>query len=519
MQDRSITVAVLDFGSNTIKLALAEKNIRGEGENATTVDDFIKVVHFGQVRSEGAIVRGIIRNLTDTAGKVNGLIKEAEEKTGVKINSLYVLVDSQGLQSKLYSANLEFSQPQEIKNNDLKELLKLVKPEANKFSFDNPYARFYVGGTYAERPVGVKGLNLKGEFQFFQADQYVIENIEDVLENKLGLEVHSYWVAPALLGERFLTDEQMRIGSAVIDFGAETTSIAIYKNGFLEGLRVLPIGSQQITNDLMHLEISLKEAERLKVNEGTVLLDLKDNEPLKVVSADNVSKKEVTRYRVNQYIEARMREIVDNIKQIIRQFVGNEKLSGGIIVTGGGSKIGGLQTYLIEMLETAVEQISFLTGSDSINTNFLEYPGTHAMYSLLHRATVCCTDISESQEDVHEVEERPEEVKSTAMQEDVKKEEVLTHRQPASLFDEDLPHSSLDPAPAPETYENDRGGVNGYQTDNKQAIPPREEEQPNNKEVKRDKPKKKSRGLDIIKSIRNLLPFDWEDMESDDETV
>lgn len=515
MQDRSIIVAVLDFGSDTIKLALANKNVRGEGDSATSIDNFIEVIYYGKVSTDGAIVRGVIRNLTDTAGKVQNLIREAEEKTGVKINNLYVLVDSQGLQSKLYSAQLDFTEPREIKNSDLNELLKLVNPEDKKFSFDNPYARFYVGGTFEERPVGVRGLNLKGEFQFFQADQYVIENIEDVLENKLNLAVHSYWVAPALLGELFLTDEQKRIGSAVIDFGAETTSIAIYKNGFLEGLRVLPMGSRQITNDLMHLEISQIEANRLKEKEGTVLLDLKDNEPLKVELVNNHSKKEVTRYRVNQYIEARMREIVDNIKHIIKQFVGNEKLSGGILITGGGAKIKGLQTYLIEMLETAVEQISFLAGSDSVNTKFLENQGIHAIYSLLHRATVCCTESIDDEDEVYEESEKAEEVVTSEGQESVGVEE--SSRRQASLFDEDLPHSSLDPAPDP--IEPTRGEVNGYQTENKQTIPPQEEVR-SKKEAKKSKPKKKKRGgNNLLSLMKNILPFEWDDMESDDETV
>lgn len=507
MQDKNITVAVLDFGSNAIKLALAEKKIRGEGENAVTLEDFIKVIYYDYEPSEGAILRGVIRNLSDTANKVQRLITRAEEATGVSIRSLYVLVDGQGLQSKLYSANLEFSEPQEIKNSDLEELLKLVTPEPNKFNFENPYARFYVGGTYAERPVGVKGLNLRGEFQFFQTEQYVIENIYDVLESKLDLEVISFWVAPALLGEKFLTDEQMRIGSAIIDFGAETTSIAIYKNGFLEGLRVLPIGSQQITNDLTYLQISPQEAERLKISEGTVLLDLKENDPIQVFSADMHTKKEVTRYRVNQYIEARMREIVDNVKRIIEQFVGAEKLNGGIIITGGGALIKGLQTYLIEMLGTSVEHASFFVSGDSRNIEFLSKYGTLSLYSMLIRGTVSCTEFTE----IPIEEESTEAVVTDIVPESDSSAGLPNPKQESLFVDDDFPDAPLDP---------ESSEINGYQ---KEDVFSSEDvkssnTQPQEKRRKSSRTRKKKNGF--WDTLKGLLPFDdFDEMDSDDETV
>lgn len=504
MQDKSIVVAVLDFGSSTIKLALAEKIIRGEGENAVTLEDYIRVIYYDEEPSEGAIVRGVIRNLNDTANKVRRLILRAQEEVDITIRSVYVLVDGQGLQSKMYSATLEFDQPQEIKNSDLGEILKLVSPEPNKYNFDNPYARFYVGGTYAERPVGVKGLSLRGEFQFFQTEQYVIDNIYDVLENKLDLEVISFWVAPALLGEKFLTNEQMRIGSAVIDFGAESTSIAIYKNGFLEGLRVLPIGSQQITDDLTHLQISPVEAERLKRVHGKVLLDLKENDSIKVISADMHTEKTVIRYRVNQYIEARMREIVDNLKRMVVQFLGDEKLHGGIIISGGGALVGGLVNYLKEHFETSVEHASFFVSNDAQNSDFLSHVGIHPMYALLIKGAVACTEVSGDAE---------EEMVSTPAQpsEEYSGVETKIPRQ-GSLFDEDeLPETSLDL----NDYEDDE-----IEDDEEKEVPrpqPRYEE--SRTTIKERRPKNRKKGSSFLDKLKGILPFDWDEMESDDETI
>lgn len=491
MQEKSIAVAVLDFGGETIKLALAEKYVVGEGQELSLYDSW-NVIFYDFEPVDGAIVRGVIRNLSDTAFKVRRLLTRAEEATGIAIRSIYVLVDGQGLQSKMYSANIEFSSPHEIQNSDLVELLNLVTPEPNKYSFDNPYARFYVGGTYAERPVGVKGLNLRGEFQFFQTEQYVIENIYDVLENKLDLEVLSFRVAPALLGERFLTDEQKRIGSAVIDFGAETTSVAIYKNGFLEGLRVLPMGSRQITNDLTFLQISPSEAERLKKEVGSVLLDFKENDPISVTSPDMLSKKEVTLYRVNQYIEARMREIVDNIKKIIEQFVGAEKLVGGIIITGGGSKLKGLQTYLIDLLGTTVEYASFKTGSDARNAAFLSHGGTLSLYSMMATAVADCRDFGE--------EPMVEPAETSDLQEVPVSESY--EPQQRQLFPED--ELLDDETPTVVRSESVAGKTN--QSRGAQPV----------------KKKKRERGSNtggFLDNLKRLLPFDWDEMESDDETV
>ena len=396
-REDKINVAILDFGSSAIKLAVAEKMASG--------DEAFRMIYLDSEPSEGAVLRGVVFNLSETSEKVRKLLSRAESDLGVEIAHVYASISGQGLHSLLIKQVEEYDAPHEITQADIERLWGKIDEPDGKFFLNADFARFSVNGSSVLRPVGVKAMKLQVSIQTVVTDRMVTDNVEEVLAHKLDLEVEPYLVGVVELSKRVLTAEQKRIGSALVDFGAETTTVAYFNHGVLESLRVIPMGGNQVTYDLTDLDISPEEAERVKIAHASLSLDTSDKEELIVKAPDMRTDKRVSRYNVNQYIEARTHEIVDNIKAIIARAKGSEgdyKIPGGMVITGGASKLAGLPEYLKEKFggELSVKQVSPAFFSDGGNQELTANPEFHNLYAMLFVANVDVTKLHDAEEPI-----------------------------------------------------------------------------------------------------------------------
>lgn len=87
------------------------------------------------------------------------------------------------------------------------------------------------------------------------------------------IDIAEQLIAPLVTANAVLTESERRSGCALVDFGADTTTISVYKNNILRFLTVLPLGGNSITRDITTLQMEEEEAERLK--KPTVTLFMK----------------------------------------------------------------------------------------------------------------------------------------------------------------------------------------------------------------------------------------------------
>lgn len=399
-KDTKVLVAVLDFGSSAIKLAVAEKE--SVIDPKASQGDKFRVVYLDSEPSEGAVQRGVIFNLSETSQKVRNILGRAEQELGVTLSNVYANISGQGLHTLLANKSEDYASPHEITDQDINAIWTGLEEVPGKlYLYSDPsFARFLVNGSAVQRAVGVKAMKLEMSIQAVVTDHSVGDNVEEVLVNKLGLTIPAFLVGAIELSKKVLTAEQKRIGSAMIDFGAETTTVCYFNHGVLESLRVLPMGGNQVTYDLTSLDISPDEAERVKLTSGSLTLDTSDKEELTVKAPDMRTDKRISRYKVNQLIEARTREIVDNVKAIIGRAKGDQedyKLPGGIVITGGASKLSGLIEYLKSQFgnELSVKQIGHGFFPDPNNQELIGNPEFHSVYAILHEAQEDATSVSE----------------------------------------------------------------------------------------------------------------------------
>jgi cell division protein FtsA len=187
-----------------------------------------------------------------------------------------------------------------------------------------------------------------------------------------------------------LTNDEKKLGCMLVDFGAETTTVSIYKNGFLQYFATLPIGSRCITRDVMSLGYTEEKAEEIKRTIG----DAVNAEP-------NVRKSnfEGDATEVNNYIRARAGEIAVNIAEQCK-YAGmtfSADLPGGIILVGGGTKLRGF-AQLMEQNSSAKVRLGGLNSDIRVSDPRLQGIDTLDVISILYLASKKpqeCTELPE----------------------------------------------------------------------------------------------------------------------------
>ena len=193
-------------------------------------------------------------------------------------------------------------------------------------------------------------------------------------------EVADSFIAACMDADILLTKDARRNGCALVNIGAETTTVSIYNNDNLRMLRVLPLGSNNITRDLCAEQISYDTAEVIKITRG--------------YKSQTNATEPVSNETVNNVISARMGEILQNVKFQIEE---SGEMIHNIIFTGGGSRLKNLDSLLNEYLpnfKTSIvsePQLAFEC-KPGVNTYGIF---TTALYGLLNQGKEnCCEEIS-----------------------------------------------------------------------------------------------------------------------------
>ena len=164
-------------------------------------------------------------------------------------------------------------------------------------------------------------------------------------QGEISREQFNELIAPLVTANAVLTESERRSGCALIDFGADTTTISVYKNNILRFLTVLPLGGNSITRDITTLQMEEEEAERLKKTYGDALYEEDESEEPATCKLEDESRT-VELSKLNNIIEARAEEIIANVWNQIQISGYEDKLLAGIILTGGAANLKNLEEML-----------------------------------------------------------------------------------------------------------------------------------------------------------------------------
>lgn len=355
-----------------------------------------------------AINNGWIGNtkLDDLALEINGLIKKLDNivSNSNKIDKYYVSFQGRGLMSKAVKHTKAFSE-ETIINQDI--LKKMIEETVEQHTQDNTIVYGYQTNNYSvdgelieKSPIGMNCKSIIGNYLIYTGRKEMIQNFPHLIDRLHGNVQKEHIVGPVNTAKYLLTDEEKRIGTACIDFGAGSTHLVIYKDNLVKHFATIPFGGNDVTNDMTEFNLSFDIADHLKQQKGGLEEENK-HKAYSLPEGQNSNKSiRILRLDIVNQIKARIDEIIHFIMQECQQ---NEfplnSLPGGIVITGGASLLKDLPSYLTQMTQANVRIGSMKSHIHSGTENIEKYdtPQNANLISLLLAGKENCTkDINKS---------------------------------------------------------------------------------------------------------------------------
>ena len=202
---------------------------------------------------------------------------------------------------------------------------------------------FKIDNFLPDTPVGVLGNHIEGRFLNIVARASIKNNLERCFE-QAKIKIADLLIAPLVTANAVLSESERRSGCALVDFGADTTTISVYKGNILRFMTVLPLGGNCITRDITSLRIEEEEAESLKITYADATYEEEGEEKATCQLEDE--ERTIELGMLNDIIGARVEEIIDNVWNQIQLSGYDDKLLAGIIITGGTANLKNLDEVL-----------------------------------------------------------------------------------------------------------------------------------------------------------------------------
>ncbi len=332
-------LAGLDIGSNQVCCVIGK---RSEDNRV------IEVISAARLPCRG-IKGGVVINLQETASAVQHVVEKAEEKAQETIRQVYLGLRGSHIESMNAHGKINISRTdKEITAEDVASVIETAKtirlsPDREILhTIPQEFSLNHQGGV--PNPVGMEGNFLEVDVHILTASSSHINNIYKVIA-QAGLEIAEPLYGCLAVGDLVITQEEKELGCLLIDFGGLTTGLVVYTEGSIRYSRELQIGSDFITRDISHsLRTSQVVAQDIKEKYGISMASLlKDDSTFEYMSVDGRTIRECTRKQLVEIIQPRLDQIFVALEDEIKKSGFAEAIvPGGVIVTGGGSRLEGI---------------------------------------------------------------------------------------------------------------------------------------------------------------------------------
>lgn len=385
MSDRAI--ATLDMGSSKAASLIADLDASGK----------TRVLGCGLADCKG-VRRGALVNVEEAARSAQQALREAEEQAGERVETVLASIGGSDIQGQTARGFVPiYPKTRAITRDDVLQVLNHSRqaaiPEDREPILAVPTEFIVDGQGGVSSPVGMSGGRLEVCTYLVTADFPRVRDVHRAVES--GSRTVGQLVPIGLAsGLGVLTNEQLSKGSVLVDIGAETTNVAVFKHGSIAFSAFMPVGGRNVSSDLATLlKTSPDEAEALKLQHGAALASVAEpQESLGILQLGHIERRPLQRTVFCEIIESRMREIAAlSRKKVEDGGYSLGSLRGGVVVTGGGSQLPGTSELFASIFEPLKSTVAspHVRGPHSTQAHRPEFA---VATGLARFALECCRD-------------------------------------------------------------------------------------------------------------------------------
>jgi cell division protein FtsA len=312
--------------------------------------------------------KGEIVDFHKAADAVHAAIAEAEKMSGTTVDSVYLAQTGSHLRGQMLTGSASVSaSDNRVSVSDLErasEEAKHKQPEAGRSYVHHIRTPIVLDGRVVDDPVGMLGKKIDLGYWTIDGDNQAISLALHVMKN-YGLEVSDLILSSIASSTMMAGPDLRRAGVLVVDLGSGVTDLALYRQGYVAYTGVIPVGGDHITGDLsMGLRVLEPYAEKLKLEHGKASPDPSDEgEDIWIIGNKTIGDRSVSRKAISDVIHVRVVELFEIISKELGNLLDPDELKGGILLTGGGAQLPGIEVVASKVLGLPARKASFTPGS------------------------------------------------------------------------------------------------------------------------------------------------------------
>jgi cell division protein FtsA len=345
-KDKNRIISVIDIGTSKVVTLIAELTHPGS----------VTLRGVGVAPTEG-VKKGIVVNMDDVTKAIFQSVNAAEEKAGNHVLvSAVVGITGDHVAANTSRGFTKIADPSrgvtvDDINKAVESARRLLLPPDKQIIGVVEHDFTVDGHSGIRSPEGMSGNRLEVEVQIITGAISFVQNLSRCISN-LNIVIDSFELSPLASGESVLNDDEKDVGTVLIDFGAGTTEVGVFKNHKLKKARVFPVGSRHIDNDIaVVLGTSAREAERIKLEYGMAYVDeTVGSDPVEIEHVGGEKKTQIPRGHLCEIIHERVYELFKMVGHDLETDMPMSIIPTGVVLTGGGSLLPGMTRVAEQVL-------------------------------------------------------------------------------------------------------------------------------------------------------------------------
>ena len=327
----------------------------------------MNIVGIGQSESRG-LRRGIVTTTDAVAESIRKAVEEAERMSGLEITAATVNLSGEHLRGENKSGVVAVAGAgREISHEDVEravESASAMQLPAGWEIVDRLPQEFIIDGQDGiTEPIGMRGSRLESRIHVVSSPSAGKQNVAKAIQ-RANLEIERMMLEPLAASNSTLTDDDKEYGCALVNIGAEVTSLMIFGRGAVQHTAVFPFGGMHFTKDIaVGLRVSIPEATKIKHDYGCVAGFLMDEDErqgiIEITPVGRQETRQLSKEILCDIMQPRAIELLQHIAQEVFSIRG--QISSGVVLTGGGSLNRGM-VEIAEQVFDAPTRLGFLDG-------------------------------------------------------------------------------------------------------------------------------------------------------------
>ena len=343
-------IAALDIGSSKVSALICAREPDGR----------LRVLGTGQRESRG-VKRGYITDMEASEFAVREAVELAERMSGVTIDEVWASFGADGLVSDVANVEVELGGHQ-IEQSDIDELLvagrRAIDRGGQQVLHASPALFTIDRAEGVQQPIGLYASRLGVDIHVIAAEPAPLRNLDYVIRSA-HLGVKAIVASPVAAALAVLTEEERELGVALVEMGAEVTNVSVHFGGMLVGLRSIPLGARDITDDIAcAFGVRRRDAERMKCFYGSAMTSPRDNHEMieapQIGAEEGAEPTRITRAQLMMVIRQRVEEMTGQVEAALKGVGFTGPVGRQVVLTGGGAELKNIADYMQGVLGRAV---------------------------------------------------------------------------------------------------------------------------------------------------------------------